>query len=271
MARRESRRRLAGPLVFALALSALLSAAPGCTYARSRTADLLDSVPISFGRGWGIGMSLRATPFLHLGLGATAIVSNRVGYEDRLINGTWGEYQANFPVSLWAHDLRDLPELSPEVSWFDRGGLATVYRWQSMRDAPLGEGERGHLYEPNKQSWGRHPPIVREIRGAFLIPERRVLLEYEDQRRELGDDDPLVSLGSADRATLWVTERESRPTGQAWDLFEGDIMLLFVGVRVGLRPVEFLDFLLGFSTLDILGDDLPEPVVWEPLLIETAP
>ena len=110
----------------------------GCTYGRARTADLLDAVPISVSKGWGLGLSLRATPLLHVGLAASPIVSNRLGYEDRVIHGTWGEYQASFPWSLWAAELGDLPAAPTHTSWVDRGGPATVYRWQAMRDAPAG-------------------------------------------------------------------------------------------------------------------------------------
>ncbi|RKY22665.1 MAG: hypothetical protein DRQ55_00250 [Planctomycetota bacterium] len=243
-----------------------LASLGGCTYGRARTADLLDALPASIAKGWGVGLSLRATPLVHLGLAATPIVSRRVGYEDRLFYGRWGEYQASFPWSIWAAEIGGLPPAPSHTSWFERGGPATVYRWQAMRDAPAGEGERGLLYEPSTLSWGRHPPIVREIRGALLIPERRVLLEFEDQRLHQGDDDVLTSLGSPERASLWVSDREARPTSAAWDLFEADVMVVFFGVRVGVRPAEFVDFVLGFTTLDIMGDDIPEPVAWGPRL-----
>lgn len=248
----------------------LLVALAGCgtppTYVRSRVADLLDVVPIDVGVGWGVGASVRATPLFHVGLAFTPIVSSRVGYEDRLIHGHWSEYQANFPWSLWANTVSGMPEAPAHVSWSERGGAATVYRWQALRDSPEGTGEheRAIVSEPALRSWGRHPPVVREIRGALFLPERRVLLEFHDLRLEQSDDDVLVDIGAPERATMWETGRESRPTSRAWDLFEADVMFVCVGVRVGVRPAEFVDFLLGFTTLDIMGDDLPQPLVWEP-------
>lgn len=254
----------------ALALVLALTLLGGCTYTRSRGADFLDFVPISVAHGWGLNASIRATPLLHLGLGASPTVSSRYGYDDRLFHGRWYEYQATFPWSIWDTSLQDLPPDPPDLSWIQSGGLSTVYRWQAMRRAPSGEGERGNLNEPNARSWGRHPPIVREIRGAFLFPERRVLLEFDDLRLQGRDEDALLTMGAPDRATLWITERESRSTPRSWDLFEADVMVVFLGLRVGVRPLEFIDFVLGFTTLDIMGDDLPEPLVWEPVLQEST-
>jgi hypothetical protein len=88
-------------------------------------------------------------------------------------------------------------------------------------------------------------------------------LEFVDLRLEQGDD--LVgSLWSPDRASFWETKRLRRSTVRAWDLFELDILVLGLGLRVGVRPVEAVDFLLGFLWIDLMGDDLPEPLVWEP-------
>jgi len=241
---------------------------PACQtrYVRSRVADLLDSVPVSVSRGWGIGISGRATPLLHLGLAATPIVSTRYGYEDRLFYGRWHEYQSSFPWVYWAESLFEMPPAPPEHGFIERGGLPFVYRLQVKRDAPLGEGERNYYWEPNPSSWGRHPPIVREVRGALVIPEQRHLLEYYDERLQQGDDDVLLTIGSPERATWWRTDRRGTATPRGWDLFELDGMLGVVGLRIGVRPAEFLDFVIGFTTIDIMGDDLPDPVVWEPVV-----
>jgi len=37
--------------------------------------------------------------------------------------------------------------------------------------------------------------------------------------------------------------------------FEADASLLFVSARVGVNLAETVDFLLGFFTIDIAGDD----------------
>lgn len=254
-------RRAARALLLALAAG---GCAPTQTYLRGRVADVLDAVPASVGLGWGLGASARATPLLHLGLGLSPVVTSRAGYDDRLFHGVWSEYQASFPWSLWAGPLMDLPELPPDTNWFEAGGVPLLYRWQTLRDAPLGEGERGRFFEPNHRSWGRHPPQTREVRGALLFPERRALLVFRDVRLVQGDPDVLLDVGSPERATLWETDRRGRTASRAWDLFEADLVLGFVGLRLGFRPVEALDFLLGLIAIDPLGDDLPRPVAWEP-------
>jgi len=40
--------------------------------------------------------------------------------------------------------------------------------------------------------------------------------------------------------------------------FEASISALVVNARVGINPVEILDFILGFTTVDIAGDDEQE-------------
>ncbi|MCB9897094.1 MAG: hypothetical protein H6825_03705 [Planctomycetes bacterium] len=250
-----------------------LLATAGCTspgaYWRSRGADLLDVVPMSIAHGWGIGISAQATPLLQVGLGITPIVSQRYGYDDRYIHGIWNEYQAGFPWSMFVADLDaiglvSVPDRPRHIGFFEGGGITLLYRWQVLRDAPSGEGERNGYYEPNITSWGRHPPLTRESMGALIIPGARRWLEFHDLRLEQGDDDLTAVLGSPMRATLWGTTREGVPASRAWDLFELDAFLGPIGARIGVRPIEFVDFVLGIFFLDPLLDDLPTPIEFEP-------
>lgn len=262
----------------------------GCSspssYWRSRGADLLDVVPMSIGFGWGIGVSAQATPLLQVGLSVTPTASSRVGYDDRYVHGKWDEFQAGMPwsffVGSWNQSVRDHPwllfvdisELPPQpasVPWYSRG-VPLLYRWQRERHGVIGVGHRdtqfeGHTstyYEPNVIDHGRHPPLVRESQGALIWPQTRRWLEFHDLRLEQGDPDLTASLGSPDRATLWRTYREGVPASRAWDLFELDGFLGIVGVRIGVRPLEFVDFVLGILFLDPLLDDIPAPETFEP-------
>jgi len=237
----------------------------GCspsTYLRSRGADLLDAVPVSISHGWGIAISARATPFFNLGLGITPVRSTRYGFADRTFHGVWYEYEAGMPWSFWVESLEPVPPLPPGVSLWT---VPLLYRWQQFRDAPSGEGVRAEYYEPNSQSWGRHPPITRESIGAFILPASYRYLEFRDMRREQDPEEVLGTLASPMRATFWESFREGRPAPRPWDLVELDAFAGIVGVRVGLRPVEFLDFVLGFIPfVDVMGDDLPDPVTFVP-------
>jgi len=240
----------------------VLLLASGCSsmggYGRSRVADLLDVVPVSIATGWGLSFSVKATPLFHVGLG-TPVVSKRYGYEDRVFHGTWREYQTAFPFTPFERQLDTLP---PRPYGANDGrkfgdGIPIMYRWQVIKDAPSGEGNLQGNYEPRLRQWGRHPPVGREMGGAFGVPEYRRALDWQDLRLDQGDDDPLGMVGSPTRATLWEARRSGADLPQAWDLFEGDIFFGIVGVRFGLRPLEFLDFMAGLLTIDFMGDDIP--------------
>jgi hypothetical protein len=247
----------AGRLALVGLLVGLCSCATASRYGRSRTMDLLDAVPISVGWGFGLSASAKATPLLHLGLGVTPVIEQRFGYEDRSFHGHWHEYQTAFPWTFWLTDFSLAPPRPPganEGRLFG-DGVPIMYRWQIDRDAPSGEGHHRSKWEPQPRQWGRHPPIGRESGGALLIPEYRRALDWRDLRTERDDDEQLYTAG-AHLATLWEVSRDGRDLPQAWDLFEADVFVVFVGLRIGVRPVEFVDLVVGLVGLDPLGDDL---------------
>lgn len=242
------------------AAALLLLLAAGCAdmplYARSRLADLGDALPMSGAFGWGVSVSVKATPLFHLGFGLTPVVCARAGYSDRTFRGKWHEFYAVMPWSFWLTDISPVPPRPRGV----RDGLLEqspplVYRWQIRRDAPSGEGEYPGGWEPQLRQWGRHPPLSRESQGAFFIPESRHELNWHDLRMAQGDPDPFPNLGTPDHATLWEVSRDGPPVTQAWDLFEVDVFAVFFGLRLGVRPVEFGDLLLGLVGIDFMGDD----------------
>ncbi len=250
-----------------LACVALLLLATGCsavgTYGRGRVADLQDAFPMSVAWGWGLHMSAQFSPLFQVGLTGIPVRATRWGYDDRMFRGSWREYQVGLPHVLWVESTGVLPEPPSGRSLGERG-MPLLYRWQSFRDAPQGEGLDSSDAEPERRSWGRHPPVTRESRGALGWPGMRAAVDYTDLRREQGGPDSLDVIGSPNRTTLWAARRDGRAMPRAWDLFEMDFMFGPAGARLGLRPAEFLDFFLGIFLVDVLGDDLPEPTSADP-------
>lgn len=248
----------------ALLLGVLLSALAGCSagseWGRARTLDALDVLPMSVGWGGGIGASVQATPAFALGVGLTPTTSRRAGYADRALHGTWREFRAPLPWSLWVESLEFVP---PRPAGAPEGplaeGLPLDYLWQVSRDAPSGEGQLAGGYEPLPRHWGRHPPTGRETSGGLLIPSARHALAWTDLRHEQGDEEPLAVIGSPTTATLWSVSRDGRRLPHAWDLFEVDVFAGILGLRVGFRPIELIDAVAGLILLDPLGDD-PAPL-----------
>ncbi len=250
--------RLAGCAAFAL----LLGACTG-TWGRSRTADLADSFPFSLGMGPGVSVSVR-TPMVSIGVTPVQVRSDRIGYDDRLIHGSWREYQTGLPWSPWLDDLDDVPRAPESDSPWWRRGVPLMYRWRAKRDS-YKDVLPSTPHEPEVETWGSQPPVGRETLGALLTMSENRAIEFRDLRRlEAGADDaPLDVVGAPTRGTLWVASRGGRRVPSSWDLFELDVFL-FIGVRAGVRPFEFLDFLTGFVGLDLAGDDLPHPQTFEP-------
>jgi hypothetical protein len=235
----------------------LLSTGCRSPYWRSRGLDALDAVPASAAYGYGLAVSVHATPLLNGGLGLSPVVSERFGYEDRHLYGAWSEYDAPFPWSLWVTDLTDIPPLAPDAGGLLRNGVPLSYRWQMDRDAPLGEGHDRGSWEPRVRQWGRHPPYGREIGGGLGLPTPRRKLAWRDLQADDSPDRPLDVLSAPERATLWEVVRPGPDLPRPWDLFQVDVYLVFFGVRLGVRPVEFVDLLVGFVGFDPLSDDVP--------------
>jgi hypothetical protein len=244
----------------AAALLALLLAV-GCRspYWRSRGLDALDTVPCSVAFGYGLAVSVHATPFVNVGLGLSPVVTERYGYEDRRLFGAWHEFDAPFPWSLWATSIAGLPPHAPDARGPLPDGVPVAFRWQLDRDAPMGEGHHRGSFEPQLRQWGRHPPYGREIGGGLGLPTPRHELAWRDLQADVSAQPPLATLSAPERATLWEVDRDGPDIPRPWDLLQVDVHLLVFGVRLGLRPVQGLDLLTGFVGLDLLDDDVPAP------------
>lgn len=257
----RSAARLPGVRLLSM-LACAASLLAGCTqvsaYGRSRALDALDTLPISIAYGWGISASVEATPCFCLGLGASPVVSRRFGYEDRRLWGAWHEFEAAFPWAIWLADISRVPVRPPGANQgrLFGDGPPLMYRWQLDRDAPLGEGHHRGRWEPQDRQWGRNPPYGRETGGSFILPAYRRLLNWHDLHLEQGDNEPLHAIAAPDRATLWTVSRDGPDEPQSWDLFQVDAFAGILGLRVGFRPLEGVDFLLGFIGIDIADDDL---------------
>lgn len=260
-----------------LAVLIVALAAVGCrstpgTYLRSRVGDVLDVVPVSLAYGRGIGASVRATPLFHVGLNLWPIRSSRWGYDDRAVRGIWREYETGVPWTLFSDDfveklpvsVAQLPPLPRDVAddvW--SAGLPIVYRWQSARDAVQGEDIHSRGRMPDVLHLGRHPSYVRETTGAFLVPEVRRRVHFREWRRTT-DALPVMRAGSAEVASGWTAVRGLDRMPPDWGRFEFDLFLGLFGARLGVRPLEFVDLAVGLFDVDLLGDDLPNPVTFVP-------
>ena len=88
------------------------------------------------------------------------------------------------------------------------------------------------------------PPIERQKRNKQKIKE-----QIANQLLEKNKDPALLA---------YLPPKPKKPNGYGasypyqFDIFIG----LYYGIRLGVNFSEFLDFILGFSSLDIMGDDL---------------
>lgn len=240
-------------------LAVVLMASTGCgtTYGRRVHADLLDSFPVSFAWGFGLGASLTLTPMAQAGISVWPTRAKRYGYQDRIYYGYWREAQMGLPWTPWVGHWWGIPDDRGDRPWWARS-LTLHYRWSETRFGSDAEGRFSWQFPPSKQSWGRYPPLARASYGALGIPADRRRVVYEPIRAE-GEGRPLAAFLPPEGPTVWQATHLGERLPRAWDLFEADIFLLFIGLRVGVRPVEFADFATGLVGFDLLGDDVPSP------------
>jgi hypothetical protein len=185
-----------------LILCLLLSCAvfSGCTYSKNRANDFLDSMRLSVGVGFGVGVQAKATGFFHpsFGLGGAA---QKFGWDTRGPEvGTWHEVEGFFPVGTLIMPMQPLPNSEHSE------GLTLPWMYQRSSAGSTKVGS--YLF--------------------FSTPP-------SDERLKEG-------------STAW------RWIALIFD-FEAGFSAPIINARVGANPPELIDFLLGWTTLDIAGDD----------------
>jgi hypothetical protein len=95
----KQHRRLTHVTLFAL-LGVMVTLCSGCAYFRDRGNDALDSLRISFGAGYGLGVHAKFTGLFHPSLG-TRGEFRRGGWDDRIVGfWEWDEREHHWPYTL---------------------------------------------------------------------------------------------------------------------------------------------------------------------------
>jgi len=196
-------------------------AAPGCSrYARDRGKDFLDIFKLQVGAGWIAGVHVRASQFVSMGAALPFDKTLRVGLEGRRFVATVSEH---------------------------RGCLLAPLARVVLTPLGLGKG-RTFDYRDFVTDWalrrevGAEPEALLAASGAILlfdalsIPAARDILA-----RTIAPGLPPVRF--LDRKLLHLLDLEASAT------------VLPASVLVGVSPGEIADFVLGWTTLDIAGDD----------------
>lgn len=221
-----------------LLLCALVSAA-GCgtnlaRYGHSRALDLMDSVPVSVAGGIGLLAQVRATPLVGLGIGYAN--TTRVGSDDQRFGPIWTEKERGFPI-------------------------VTYYRVQTYdgREGRWAGGDPiwwSETYRARASSWIVLPGFPRE--GDVLVPMPG---PTDPPVRDLWNFEPWLPFKPAyHHRAHWH-----------WPWFswtnllnvEAGIVAGPVGLRLGVSPIQLVDFVGGLFLLDFALDDVRSyPILW---------
>lgn len=221
-----------------LCFTALL-ATLGCStnigrYGESRALDFLDIVPVSVAGGLGAMAQVRATPFVGLGLGYANVV--RLGSDEQRFGPIWTEKERGIPVIVYyrvqTYEDRKRRFSGGDPIWWDE------------------------TYRSRGNSWIILPGFPRD--GEYLVP---LPGPFDPPERHLWTIDPWLPYVPpyAIRAPWHF------PDWAWWNFLnvEAGVVAGPVGVRVGISPIQALDFVLGIFLVDfVLDDPRTFPILW---------
>jgi hypothetical protein len=188
----------------------------GCaTYIKSRANDLADCFTVRGGFGVGLGVRAQVTNYLGASVGASR-EGKRVGYFGRT------SVQCR---CLWFGP--PVPQIFSPIQLVS--GITDRYSWES--------GEcfgRAAIFLPcTNFATSEGPSFLPDGFNLLAINLKEFLPEFLGPKR-------------VSPPTPFLREKFFIEFGAA---------LFWVNFDVGFNPVEFVDFLLGWTTLDITGDD----------------
>ena len=215
----------------------LLPLAVGCTplqrYFDARALDLADCAKANVGVGIGLTADAKATDVMAPGIGIVSYTVN-FGHESRKVNGVWLE---NIVINT--------PRFAYEA----------VAR--EINETPADEELNG-------------PMVVSQLAfRSVLLPNERWIRKDDELTVEYYTLFNIGGFGRENRATALAgllrrtgeTPRELEKTVWQASSFEVGATLGVIEARVGINPMEILDFLVGIFGLDLAGDDPPPPVI----------
>ena len=175
------------------------------------------------------------------------------------------------PKSYFKNRGRDFLDIvSADVS----GGLGMgVHARAAVIHTGLGAAEMWHVGLQEKEDGTRNAPGVRlEAQQDFLLWKREMALSgWDAHLLTPGTKAPedlhfclgMIHLPGRGEHGRHIASDTETPWLDTLDLNLG-VNVFFVGARAGLRPGQFLDFLLGWFGVDLGKDDEPEPSAPEP-------
>ena len=204
-----------------------LSLTSGCaTYIKSRANDLADCFTARVGLTYGLGIRAEVTDYLGASVGGC--------YEKEKI-GYFGRDPVKY-MGVWA----GVPVM--QVIWPALGLFLAV--------GPEGTGEG--IYSMGRVPTFFAPLLSTNITARFNNPSEPFSGEGSGAFHVLGVN--IASLTPSE-TTREVPIAPEAPLLRQKFFIEFGAALGVVGFDAGFNPVEFVDFLLGWTTLDITGDD----------------
>jgi len=226
---------------------------PGA-YLRDRATDLADCLTLEGGIGLGLDIEVHATDWLATGVGAAGSVKwgfagrYPVGFEpDRArVERNGADCHIGFPVApvlFWLSPLWPPPESIREEAW--KGGLRFLVTHFAARDSGWPVVLGGNV-DRCADDGGERVSVLPNGRVCIARPDERIF-DYTTETCSVF----LLNLSA-------FTQRRGRAYKPKWvetlELNAG-ASLFPLSARVGLNPAQFLDFVLGWTTLDIGDDD----------------